>query len=185
VRFVFNETKAAQAAAYVLGLAGGQLEYIVLMKLLYLADRRSLIETGCPITGDRMVSMDYGPVLSRTLNLINLGDCGERGPRAAWYRYISEPEGYVVKLIAPGAPLDELSAYERDILGELYQQFGNMGKWDLVEYTHRLPEWRDPQGSSLQIDPIEILRAEGQGEETIAEAVSQAKDALFFSKLGT
>ena len=37
--------------------------YIKLIKLMYLADRRCLIETGFPITGDRMVSMPKGPEL--------------------------------------------------------------------------------------------------------------------------
>ena len=39
-------------------------DYIKLIKLLYLADRAALIETGSPITGDRYVSMKFGPVLS-------------------------------------------------------------------------------------------------------------------------
>jgi hypothetical protein len=32
-------------------------------KLLYLADRESLKKTGRPITGDRVVAMEHGPVL--------------------------------------------------------------------------------------------------------------------------
>lgn len=49
---VFNERKAAQAAAYLLHKAEGTMDYRQLMALLYLADRRSLIETGHSITGD-------------------------------------------------------------------------------------------------------------------------------------
>ncbi len=38
---LFNEKKAAQAAAYFLLRAGGRLDVLKLMKLLYLAERRS------------------------------------------------------------------------------------------------------------------------------------------------
>jgi len=47
------------------------MNYLKLMKLLYLADRESMRRNGRPISGDRYVSMDHGPVLSQTLNLIN------------------------------------------------------------------------------------------------------------------
>lgn len=58
LRFVYNEEKAAQAAAFLLREAGGSMDYRELLNLLYLADRQSLIETGAPITGDEMVNMN-------------------------------------------------------------------------------------------------------------------------------
>ena len=67
----FNEAKATQAAACLLKLRGGQMSYLKLVKLLYLADREALLRWDRPITTDRYVSMDNGPVLSRVLNLIN------------------------------------------------------------------------------------------------------------------
>jgi uncharacterized phage-associated protein len=70
MKLLFNEAKATQAAARLLKLRGGSMSYIKLMKLLYLADREALIRWGRPITTDRYVSMDNGPVLSRIYNLI-------------------------------------------------------------------------------------------------------------------
>ena len=69
MEFVFNDRKTAQAAAWLLDRQEGRMPYLKLIKLLYLADRQSLIESGYPITGDRLVSMDRGPVLSRVLDL--------------------------------------------------------------------------------------------------------------------
>jgi uncharacterized phage-associated protein len=57
VRFPFDERKAAQAAAYLLKKHDGRLNFMKLIKLLYLADRKSLLENGKPITGDRMLAM--------------------------------------------------------------------------------------------------------------------------------
>ena len=68
---MFNERRVAQMAAYLLDHARTRMKYLKLMKLLYLADRESMKRHGHPISGDRYVSMDHGPVLSNTLNLIN------------------------------------------------------------------------------------------------------------------
>ncbi|MGE0134681.1 MAG: hypothetical protein AB7L91_10365 [Dehalococcoidia bacterium] len=48
MQFVFDERRAAQAAAQLLELRGGRMPYMKLIKLLYWADRESLIETGTP-----------------------------------------------------------------------------------------------------------------------------------------
>jgi uncharacterized phage-associated protein len=63
----FNERKATQAAAYLLKRRGGKMSYMKLIKLLYFADRVALSRFGRPITTDRYVSMDRGPVLSHIL----------------------------------------------------------------------------------------------------------------------
>ena len=68
---LFNERKAAQAAAYLLCKAGGSLNVLKLVKLMYLAERESLRRYGETITGDALVSMRNGPVLSATLDHIN------------------------------------------------------------------------------------------------------------------
>src|SRR5438552_2018304 len=95
MRFHFNDRKTAQAAAYLLQLHGGSMEYMKLIKLLYLADRGVLLAIGQPITGDRLVSMKHGPVLSRVLDFITHGP--ER-TQSEWFSYVAEPEGYSVAL---------------------------------------------------------------------------------------
>ena len=53
IKNLFNEKKAAQAAAYFLLRAGGPLTVLKLMKLLYLAERGSFERYGTPMIGDR------------------------------------------------------------------------------------------------------------------------------------
>jgi uncharacterized phage-associated protein len=147
--------------------------YIKLIKLLYLADRRSLVETGYPITGARMVSMDHGPVLSEVLDLITWAPRTE----SAWWRYVSEPEGYAVSLCPP-IEVSELSEYEIELLTEVHEQYGSWDGWALVAYTHGLPEWTDPQGTSLPIDARTILQDAGKSDEeiqAIAATVSEIR----------
>ena len=67
----FDQRKVAQAAAWFVSRSGGAINILKLMKLLYLADRQALASFARSISGDRMVSMPHGPVLSQTLELAN------------------------------------------------------------------------------------------------------------------
>ena len=66
---MYDERRAAEAAAYLLHRAGGTMPIDKLMALLYLAERLSLQRYGEPLTGDRLVSMPHGPVLAETYAL--------------------------------------------------------------------------------------------------------------------
>ena len=177
MRFRFNERKTVQAAAFILNRHGGSLNYMVLIKLLYLADRKALIERGLPITGDRMVSMDQGPVLSMVLDLINWGKRNQPSP---WFDYISPPDAYSVSLICAEPEDDELSRYELSILEDIDERFGKMDKWDLVDYMHDLPEWDDPHGSSIPIPPVRVLREADVSDEVIQAISQEAEESWFF-----
>jgi len=173
----YKQERATQAAARLLKLRGGSMSYLKLLKLLYLADRKALLEHGRPITYDRYVSMDHGPVLSQTYDLI----LGEQSPgtRSYWREYISEPANYEVSLLGD-APNGELSAAQERILDDVFEEFGRMGRWEIVELMHTLPEWEDPRGSSIPIAIRDVLRALGIDDDQ-AEAIEEdlaGEDAL-------
>lgn len=173
MRFVFNEEKAAEAAAYLLYLADGSMPYIRLIKLLYLADRQSLIETGRPIIGDQVVSMDHGPVLSRVYDLI-------KGLHAdgSWQRHVSR-HGYDVRM-EDGPPRNgALSDYELEILRAVFDRYRDTGTWALIDRMHEeLAEWADPDRTSVPIDPETILSAGGRSAEDIREMAEEAERSL-------
>ncbi len=185
MRFPLNERKAAQAAAYLLRLHDGRLPYIKLIKLLYLADRKALIETGLPITGDRMVAMPHGPVLSQILDFINHGPTTP----SPWFEYVSEPANCDVTEVMPKAKdtdldLSTLSIYDRGVLDAVNTEYGWMDKWALRELCHRLPEWKDPEGSSTSIDPADILRIEHVPENEIQRITEDADELTHFASVG-
>lgn len=165
----FDEAKATQAAAFILKLRGGQMHYLKLIKLLYLADREALIRWGIPITTDRYVSMDNGPVLSNVLNLIT-----EEVPKPIWSKFISAPLGeYEVRLLQD-APTDRLSQAEENLLHEIYEQYGYRNRWDIVNNVmHKLPEWTNPEGSSVPISVREIMEGAGEDEQEIKAVVKE------------
>ena len=121
MRFAFADRKTAQAAAYLLRRHGGSFNYMHLIKLLYLADRKRLLLRGEPLTGDRHFSMKHGPVLSQVLDFITHGP--ELG-NSAWFDYISAPSGYTVSLKPDAATsTDELSRAELKLLEEVDEQY--------------------------------------------------------------
>jgi uncharacterized phage-associated protein len=141
----FNEVKATQAAARLLKNRGGRMSYMKLIKLLYLADREALGHWGRPITTDKYVFMDRGPVLSHVLDRINEGSAPN--DPSFWAEHIKHSGDYCVSLDKnPGD--GKLSEAEDKVLDEIFEKFGKMTTWELVDYVHALPEWRNRNGSS-------------------------------------
>lgn len=161
VSFVFDEHKATQASAYLLGLNKGRMNYMKLMKILYLSDRRFILDWGNSITTDNYVSMDNGPVISRIYDLIKDSNIDTGTYWASCIRTI----GYEVFLQKnPG--VDCLSPMEMEIIERVNSEFEGFSEWDLVDFCHKnLPEWQNPHGSSIQISIEDILSAEKKGEE--------------------
>ena len=154
-------------AAYFLDRARTRIKYLKLMKLLYLADRESMKRHGHPISGDRYVSIDHGPVLSNTLNLIN---GAVKFQEHGWDHWIADKADYAVSLKRKVSreALDELSDADIDVLHNVFAKFGKVNQWDLVKYMHRYcREWENPNGSSIPISYEEVFRALGR---TPAEA---------------
>jgi uncharacterized phage-associated protein len=157
----FNDRKAAQVGAYFLRKAGGTLPHMKLMKLMYLANRAQLEKYAQSLYGDSMSSMDYGPILSQTLNLIN----GTQSSKDGWKHWISDRANYKVKLVrefSKREELDEISNAEIDTLKAIWKQFGKLDQFQLSDYCHEnCGEWTHPQGSSTPIAYEDVLRAVG------------------------
>lgn len=144
----FNERRATEAAARFLKLRGGRMSYLKLIKLLYLLDREALLQWGRPVTTDRYIAMDNGPVVSRIYDLIR--EESAPGADPIWRHYISAPQEWEVTLLAE-PETEELSRAEKALIEEIFTKFGSMNRWDLVRISHDLPEWQDPRGSAIPI----------------------------------
>jgi hypothetical protein len=165
---LFNEKRATQAAAVLLSMRENRsLNYMVLIKLLYLADRESLLRWGSPLTGDQYYSMESGPVLSKTHDLVT--EMPPPGEATFWGRYIQRSE-YDVKLLGdPGN--EELSDADDSLLRELfvrYQDYYDRNPFEFVDYLHRiLPEYKQVEkGERIPLDYHDILVA---GKKTVDE----------------
>lgn len=179
IKFQFNEKKTTQTAALFLKKAGGRMNYMKLIKLLYLVDRRALEKWECPITGDSYFSMTYGPVLSKVLDFIN-NEVKPESP-SIWSEFIKTVNNYNVELVKDSHE-DELSRREIDLIDELFQKYKNKDKWDLVNELHdNCPEWEDPEGSSNPIRVEDIFKVLGKTERDISIIESET-NAYAFAK---
>jgi uncharacterized phage-associated protein len=166
----FETLKAAQAAAILLKLEGGQMSRLRLLKLLYIADRESMAETARPITGDDVVAMDHGPVLSQTYKLIGRKAGNEN---EVWDRYIGQKGDRDHVLISdPGD--GRLSEFEIAKLRAVSHMRRGMTDYAIADETHKFPEWiknQPPEGSKQDISLRDILEALGMGdyEEKLVE----------------
>jgi len=168
LKFTFDPKKAAQAAAILLKLNGGDMDKYLFVKMLYLADRESMKKWGEPITGDCIASMQLGPVVSTIYDLTK----GLRPSlRADWEPYISnaDDDGHRIRLLAEPST-DELCKAEITILTETFQKFKDYTFKQIRDYTHSLPEYEDVGNSSKPIDPETILRHVCRTSEEIDEA---------------
>src|SRR5208283_1860418 len=66
-----------------------------------------------------------------------------------------------VKPAAKKSDWDELSDADVATLDKVWDDFGHMSQWELVKWTHdprNIPEWEDPNGSSLLIPLARIFK---------------------------
>ncbi len=160
----FNSLKATQAACYLIKRAGGAINYTILLKLLYLADRQALDKYGTTVTTDAAFAMKSGMVLTHTYNLIR-NIVHDQKTLKRWTKFVSAPIGTKIKLLRE-APTDELSQVELGLLDEVFEKYAALGL-KLIDVHHKLPEWKDPGTSSIPISVNEILAALGKTKEQI------------------
>ena len=149
------------------------MNYLALLKLLYLSDREALLRWGKPITGDKIVAMKRGPVLSRVFDLVSQKK--QNLPKSAWHNLIPRPSPYVYTVRFSGVPdTSALSEAELALLDEVFARHRHKTEDQLVELTHQLPEWRDPGKTSVPIPFEEILRAAKKPDAEIQAVAREA-----------
>lgn len=184
----YSPRKAAQTIAY-FAIKNGRvpLNVVKAVKLVYLADRESVARSGFPIQDEVRVSMPHGPVNSSTYSFIN-GECDFGAGKEEWSEFLNDRSNHRIGLCRPDIEvdeLDELSDAEVDVLEHVWDQFGRLGQWDLVKWTHEsqnVPEWEDPGNSSYEIPLERMMRAVGvaNASETaeLAKSLGQSKNFI-------
>ena len=154
IRYIFNEGKAAEAASYLLFLNGGTLDSMKLIRLLYIADRRSLSQFHSSITTDSYYSLKLGPVPSAILDCIKHP---EDYPADSPWNSLMETckSDHTVRQKKSFAPF-YLSEEEMAILWDVDKSCGNN---DIPELANQFPEWKDPRGSRIPLYIEDILEA--------------------------
>lgn len=186
--FIFNVRKAVAAAEYLCEKAGRSVDLLCLVKMLYTADRMALTRWQRSITGDRLVSMNNGPVVSRLYDLMRYKASGS--DMAAWATSFEPRLDNSIRLKPAVVPnLDPLSQREEEVLDEAFDfimtlRENNEGRKFIQALHDAFPEWEDPRGSSIMIDPASILRFDMDEDQIKAieqELVSHESARIAFS----
>lgn len=163
-----NIEKLIQVVGYVLKKYDNHKEnFTKIIKLLYLADRKSLEESGYSITEDSYVSMKTGPVLSGLYDLIK----NRYKDKAVQYYWNSKfaTENYDLLQICSFISTGELSKSDMDILDSVDKRFHSVPYQRMIDFVHdprNCPEWKDTQ-SSIFLSESEILSHLGFSKEEI------------------
>jgi len=160
-----NVHKAVQAAGVLLRMEGNRMSYLRLLKLLYIADREALRETGMPILGCKAVAMRDGPLHSDIYNLIK----GIHQEISLWGRFFCT-QGYKVEVVQQ-PDIGLLSKYEINTLQEVAEKYAPFTDFDIChDMTHSFGEWKEnyQEGTSRPIQIEDIIKAVGRGGDTEA-----------------
>jgi uncharacterized phage-associated protein len=170
-------TKLVQAASVLVQAhEHRRVEYLRLLKLLYIAMREALHERGHFMFRDRVFAMKHGPVLSSTYDAIRMPPAG-----SLWAKTF-RTKHYEIELAAgqdPGTGL--LSRYELAKLREVAGRYADVDTFDLADLTHEYPEWSAAWRAKGTSNAVEISwQAVGEAVGMSAEDVRAALDAEAF-----
>jgi uncharacterized phage-associated protein len=169
MNFPVDGRKSTDAVARLIEKSGSKVDYLRICKLIYLADRKSIVERGVPIVGGKYFSMRKGPTIGEIMGFVN----SRNAP--FWKEYIQARRGNSLSLRAvPG--YGTLSSSEMEILDSVVQEHSQMSTEKLVEWCHdHCSEYQRVIFGRKNISVESILKAEGKSEEKIERIVKEAE----------
>ncbi len=184
IQYNFDEAKATEVAAeFLQRTPDGALDDVILMKLMYFADRKSLELYDRPIIGDKLYCMENGPVLSGVLQLLNATHGKFYKPfsvgNSIFIQHIKRWLGTVSLKAVP--QVARLTRAEKRIINEVFEQYGRMNRDEIVEVAHGLGEYVEtPAGKRNPLQYEDILKSLGRSAEEIDLASRKASSAYIF-----
>ena len=129
----FKSRKAAQICAYFAALAGGTIDKLKVIKLVYFSERHFLAKHHTPMLFDELYSLPHGPICSSTLNGLD----GLLQP-AVWDEFITRHGRDRIIAIKKFQrdDLDEISDSEMSALESCWKALGKMSAWEIRNYSH-------------------------------------------------
>ena len=188
LKFRFDLGKLVNALAFFADAGVGDLTKLKAAKLLYLADQRHLFKFGRPITGDRYIAMDLGPVPESAYQLIGrlaeppeADDPGYRAATAHLEIHKGVMRKYGVLRAVRKPDLEVFSDSDIDVLQSIVKEFGKRKASELVDLTHahaaykRADAGRSP-GSSVDL-PYEYFFDDAPAGSDAARALAEEEHA--------
>jgi hypothetical protein len=169
---MFDQNKVLQIIAYLLSLNKNKMNFLKLMKELYLIDRESIKERDTSVSGDAYFSLPHGPILSATKNLLDDLKSGEANGDNLFKGFLTvdkDTPNYSIYTVAlkenPG--YDLLSEKDIEYITIVSNRFKKYSLKKIEDFTHGLPEWTDPKSGNAKIRFQDIMGSLGKSKEEI------------------
>ncbi len=163
ISFTYNKEKTLNVVLYIAGQLKRR-DFHKIFKILYFADREYIANFGMPITGDRYVAMEAGPVPSKTYDIFKIvrGDSyvDDNEDLRAYFKVVDWMYIYPLK----SADMRKISPNEKEILDKCLSVYGDLSYDEIKEKSHDIA-WRST-ARDFPISFENIAREAGlEGEE--------------------
>ena len=140
--FNVDHRKVTQIINFFASQAGGKINKMKALKLIFLADRYHLRKYGRLVSDDYYVAMKYGPVPSTAMDIAELDEYLNDTYRGYAKQYI--------KALDTGRRVESINSVDSDYFSEsdvealsfAWDNFKHVQKWSLSDFTHFYPEWK-------------------------------------------
>jgi uncharacterized phage-associated protein len=180
---MFDYQKSTQVINFFARKAGGEIDKLKIIKLIYFADRYHFRKYYRTITGDDYYSMDHGPVASGVLDIINNNRSFGRGKWIEYKDNYLDVENNTVRSKSD-IDEDEFSDSDVEVLEEIWEKFGSKTGNNLRNLTHRYPEWMKTQyqlesTSRVRINELDfLLDPQNESLDPLCELSEEKKDLI-------
>ena len=198
IRFRFTPEKLVQALAFFADRGIRDLDKMKAAKLLFHADKYHLLTYGRPVIGDQYACMEYGPVPSASLNVMNdfVAHDPHFPPVAAdlfneYLRVEKRMFGkYPVFRSRKKPDLDVFSDSDIEALEFSQSNYGAKTAWELSEDSHQEPSWKlaneqRPPGSSVIMDYRLFFEGHPEAMDMLRFVEAQQEDRDASEELAT
>jgi uncharacterized phage-associated protein len=196
IRFRFTPEKLVQALAFFADRGVRDLDKMKAAKLLFHADKYHLLRYGRPVIGDQYACMQYGPVPSASLNVMNDVVAGDSHfPPVAKdlfdeYLIVEKGSSYPVFRARKQPDLDVFSDSDVEALEYAHTTYGAQSAWQLSESSHDEPSWKIANeqrapGSSVIMDYRLFFAGRPEAADMLRFVEAQQEDRDVAEELAT
>ena len=136
-----TDKKVIQALNFFAVKAGGKINRMKAIKLIWLSDRAHLRQYGRPILFDDYYAVKLGPIPSKAKNFSEEGGSMNQETREYRNSYIEPMGPYEFKTIS-SPDLNVFSQSDIETMERIFSFYGNYDKYRLSNLSHKFPEWK-------------------------------------------
>jgi uncharacterized phage-associated protein len=140
VEFKVNFEKCTQALNFFAHKAGGHINKMKALKLVFFADRYHVRKYGRLLTNDSYMAMEHGPVPSKTKDIAESNNYLEDSIKNYSENFI-DPINNLVLRSKSEVDEDVFSESDLEALNFAWNTFGHFDPYELRDITHNYPEW--------------------------------------------